>query len=813
MRTLRFGSFLAALALVACSNNQNAIVPPSFDRASGVAVGCYRVDGDVGTFLALGECRGFDNQENDDVDSKRRDPIRHIALVVQTARGEIGAVDLQEREAIDSNLRVPGYTFQRVGELPVAVVLPPDSPYMAFVANFGSSTVQSLDTLALVPGTQPYLVGESPITVTPAELPLPSGPSDLAYFETGTSRFLFAPLPETGEIVQISVSPTGALTSVTPLPVDTTVPPLMAIAPGPGDVMRLCPTDFSQRVAVPSVRTPTALGVDPTPVRARVVDGPAGKELLVADATLPMIHRYTLDTAGATAATNIATGTPTLDFAVTPLVPSALGAPRTERYVYAIDATNRSVMAIDYNASAVVAVGVGSDVSDRIPLRVDARTLEVGTPEYPLLEDEIYCSSTDELERREDASPSTLRGVFLFVAAVDGTFHTVDVYDLDAECRGGVSCADPPLENDVYVHIRRHHPRMAELADEGPSVEVPPSTLLGSRSARISSDGSAIGSDTLGLLTVTCDGTDGPLSEQLYPEGDAEALICGTPDPWLGRNQRWLATYEGQLPNAAGILGRLADNFLGNPGTFLVAPGYDFCAVGTIGGQDVVDSALAMDDPEAGYVGDLLVLTGDMPQSTLSDPACAKFRFPERDDEVRDRIAFPIEQAVPGALRIGEAIGGEDTVVTSFAEVASCFPEPTSWAIHAQGAFVVQAALTEPTHRVADVAGACRIDTTGFVLGDFDTYRGFRAFPGRLFATPEVSFRIASPGSLLASGVRSRVTFDVTNVPRTLGTVVGSLVESMVFDATNDLLYVVDSGRTGLSVYELTPIEKSFSVF
>ena len=66
-----------------------------------------------------------------------------------------------------------------------------------------------------------------------------------------------------------------------------------------------------------------SLGTDPQPVRVRIVDGATGgKELLVADEALPMIHRYTLGATGAVdTGTPLATGVPITDFAVTALVP------------------------------------------------------------------------------------------------------------------------------------------------------------------------------------------------------------------------------------------------------------------------------------------------------------------------------------------------------------------------------------------------------------------------------------------------------------------------------------------------------------
>lgn len=815
---------LTALALLlagACSNNQNAIVPPSFDRPGRMALGCYRSDGATGQLRPLGECAGRDNED----DEEDEDPLRHIALVVQTARGEVGAVDLQERDAIDSDTLVPGYTFVRVGELPSAIVLPPDRPDVTFVASFGAQAIEAVPSTRFIPGAAQH--GETPAVAS--TLALDEGPTDLAYFEVdpsdGAARFLFAPLPDAGTVVQVPVGADGTLGAATVLALGDTVTPQLEVVAPTTDDQRLCGF-LETRAATPSMRVPVALGATPEPVRLRVVEGPTGRELLVADASLPLIHRFSLDATGATALPPIDTGTPVLDFAVTPLVPVALtDTVATQRFLYAIDATDRSVMAIDYGTGspsfgAVIAMGIGQEASDRIPLRVRARTLEVGYPRYELDDaanvTSARCTSADELDRREEALPGTLRGVFLFVGALDGTFHTVDVHDLDAECRGGAMCGTPANEQDVYVRIRRHHPRMASLLDEPMELVASPSTSIEGLTTRVAEDGSTIGrEDAVGLASITCPGVGTEELVRAFPTDDdaLPPLVCITVDPWLALGQTWTAVFEGPLRHAAGGRGRFVTDVMGNPGAYFVAEDVDFCSVGTLGTEDVVASALPEGDPESGYGGDMLVVTGEMPPSTRGLPECAKFLLPEEDDSrERERIAFAIEAASPGVLRLGAALpGGLDT---SFDEVRGCFPEPTAYAVHARDAFVVGGLRTITRHRVQDVGGACRV-----VMGDFDptrpdTYRVFRAFPGRTFIAPEIAFELRAPEGGIATGTEVALGFQVGNVPGMVAVDAGTLVESMLYAPTGTVLYVVDAGATtGLVAYRFDTLARLFSVF
>jgi hypothetical protein len=817
---IRNAAVLVVVALgAACNNNQSAIVPPSFDRPSRMALGCY--DGVAGHFLPLADCADRDNES----DENEEDALRHIALVLQTSRGEIGTVDLQAEEAIDSDPFIPGYTFIRVGELPSAIVLPERRPDVTFVASFGSRTVESIDTTRLIPGAT--RVNTTPLATN--VIGLDAGATDLAYFEVGADdaspRFLFATLPETSQLLQIPVGPDGALGTPVALNLAATIPPYLA-AGGGADALRVCPANEAVRSSDALARTPVALDVVSRPVRVKVVTGPTGSELLVADSALPIIHRYSLDATGATELLPISVAVPTTDFAVTPLVPVALeAAVATERYLYAIDAIDHSVLVVDFADTSptfgqVLAVAAGSDDSDRIPLRVNVRTLEVAAPEYTLdgantvTSDRCTVEDTDAL--KEDVVPGSLRGVFLMASGLDGNVHVVDVHDLDAACRGGAGaqneCTTPVNDNDVYVQIRRHRPRIGQLASEPPAVTSQPATSFDTSTTRLDDSGSPIGSDGPGLTAFVCPGA---MSEQLrpaYPNEDAAltdpALICISRDPWISRTQVWRAQFEGQLPNATGGNGRLT-TMLG--GTHLVADDFDFCARGTLGTDDVTASALGANDPELGYAGDLLVITGELPPSTIDAPECAKFVIPEND--TRDRIAFTIIEATPSVLRLGDVAPGG--IATTFAEVASCFIEPTTYAIHARESFVVSSTFTLLRHRVIDNGGVCRVDAVTFPVDPNrpDTYRWNRAVPGRVFVAPEVAFQIRPPTETLTSGTSARIEFGVTQVPNRLAFDTGALVESMTFDPTGDVFYVVDSGSTGLVSYDLAPLTQLFSVF
>src|SRR5690606_15206488 len=112
--------------------------------------------------------------------------------------------------------------------------------------------------------------------------------------------------------------------------------------------------------------------------------------MLVADANLPIIHLLVLDAAGADALAlaPLSPSVPTEQVVVTPAVPATTGQrSATQRYLYAIDATDNSVLAMDYtdgslNFGAVLPVNTGHTANDRVAMRAGAGRLRVIAPSY-----------------------------------------------------------------------------------------------------------------------------------------------------------------------------------------------------------------------------------------------------------------------------------------------------------------------------------------------------------------------------------------------------------------------------------------------
>ncbi|MCA9530039.1 MAG: hypothetical protein KC543_07875 [Myxococcales bacterium] len=834
-RRWAIGLLVCVAAAGGCNSNATLVQPPSFNRPGQMVLTCY--DTVAKHVVPADRCDG--------VEGKSSETVVLTAVVTQTARGELGAVDLRDDVPLDSDPVVPGFTFRRVGESPTGLAIDPAHPEVVFVASFGARGVQALSTSELIPGSKG-------VSLPSAFVPLSDAPTDLVLSPDGST--LYAGLADTPALAAIPVEreQTGdTLTAVrfgTPriIPLGDDVP--APVAPAPDDPV----SDYSRTctrspVPVESVATTTPRPPEATgPARAgRLTIDTASSPavLLVPDEGLPVVHRFALDAAGdATELDPITVSVPTRAVAVTPPVPSEVGAPAgTERYLYAIDATDRSVLAVDYDASsptfgAVLPVNVGDDPSDRI--RIDARavSLAVVTPDKPdenapALHPGAYCDPADP-QQAKAASGVRLRGVFLAVGLQNGQLAIVDVHDLDAPCRGGAGCEDPAVQLDREVRIRRNRVRVASFSNELVHVASVPGFRFAGAVGRLDESGVPTSGDGPGLMPVGCalaDAASCPSGERVgCPDGMVQAfpvldldeplaakapLICALDDVWGARRQRWSAMWQGALPDTQGGAGRFTD------GAGFSVRDAGLCGEGVVGADDVVASALPADDPVAGYGGDELVLVGNVParrRDARAFPECQRFVIPDNDpDGLRDvPIGFTIKAAFDDALELGDAIDGGDYTL---GDVRGCFPDLVAYEIRAHDAYTVVGSASGFSHRVAadPLTGACRVDTTR------PREDAGRAFGGRPFDNGVVAFTIgeyddpdSGPTPTLPAGVEAQLAFDLTGLPQRLvtGTQAGGVLSSigvlpqrLVYSPYDQDLYVVDIQAEWVRRIELNP--------
>lgn len=808
----------AALALAACGNPTPPSAPAAFDRPQDVAFFCWGFG--ERNAVELGDCAPPDADALEEGAAPDRYALH--GLVTQTTTGEVAAVritgDQGEPGVIDTDVRIPGFTFAAVGEVPSGLAVDPDDPKQVYVTSRGSSELHTVGLSSLRESASGAAVSLFP------DLPPASRPS--ATVLAGGS--LWVALPGTGQLARVALdpmegTPTGSelidLRSDVPDPVDLT---LLSEEQLPPDYLYTCPADLV-RFLPPIVppRAPRSRGGAPEPWSFAVDDSdPDAPILLVADRSLPVVHRIRIEGDTATELTPITTSVPVRDLALTPFVPAQDGGTDpTERYLYAIDELDRSVLVVDYPTDeadptfgAVLPAQV-VEPFDRLALPFLARDLEVATPGYDPASGLVECS---DAASGEDASGTDLRGVFLTVARSDGALAFFDVFDLDTRCRGTAACGATGARlaaDDLVVAIGRHRPRIGTALEQEVQVEPAPQWETGGGTFDVASaGGSSAPATTPALLPLTC---EAPL-QQVFPSPSSEMspIVCAVADPWAAVNQSWTVAYEGTVPFTSSSGANLAAPAEGAE-TMTLESRTDFCARGVIGAEDVPGDGYL-----SGYAGDLLAITSDLPPSVLMESEQLVARC---GDDLRDRcveltarttagtitplllpilraesrpVADPVADSYVGRLTLGAPLGSDATL----AEVECCYPELAEVEVRAREAFVVSSSIrpgfVHPIVRSDE--GRCEVDPDLVAQG-----RRGRAFFDEVYQTPLVSFALGSAPPNIGTPVLS---FTIGEVPRPLtvdvssvgGTNGASLLTRVIYNDVDQRLYAVDQAVQGL---------------
>jgi hypothetical protein len=769
------------------------------------------------------------------------------ALVSQEARGEVAAIDIRNNIILDSQRVVPGYTFEPVGELPSALAVPREDPTFTFVANFGQLDIFARATRRFMPeDRRGGDLGSIPQTFT-CRVDNPVADLILSPDET----LLYATLPEKGSILEIPLTPWDPDVRQSPfgddncsvqreIPLSAMIPPANEAMPradhclscphtvddsDPPVVTSTCtelveafPTDSAGNpLPFPPRDPPRSIGPDPRPLRLSL-DEDNGL-LLVADERLPLVHVLDVTTAGgATPLEPLNVGVPVQQVVVTPAVPfapEADSAVATERFMYGIDGIDRSVFAADYVVDATTrqpAVALlpvntrAEEPRDRMQLGAGARTLEViTTDEYQVDETtgEIIAPPCD----MRDGASNVLEGVFLGIAGNDGNVYIVDVYDLDAPCRLG----DPDIcEGADPGIVRRHRVRVLDAEPGGIKATSAPAFVISTgATVTVESDGTTVADPSPRVVPFVDEegmNLDCPAGQSDLTSGDR--LVCGLVDPWAAIPESWVATWEGGIPGTRGGRGRF-----GLDGDQVVFDAeVQFCARGVLGGDDVAE--LAPDEPEAGYAGDLLVVTGEVPYRPDGDPLaeCCTTLFGGEDPLIQ-LIDPTIQHASQDRLIIDTPrldldlprSCGDQGLTDPFGALTACYDELVTYEIRTRDSYAVQGTTTGFRHRVVeDVDGSCMVDVT------LDPRRQGRAFNGRLYDNGNVSFTLQSATGVPypARGDELIFSFVVGDSPSRLVRQGGTLLNDLRFNRADQSLYSVDiGGFRGLTRFTTDPFE------
>ncbi|MFT3922457.1 MAG: hypothetical protein QM778_07985 [Myxococcales bacterium] len=289
-------------------------------------------------------------------------PALH-ALVTQSVRGEVAAVDLPAGRVLDSDQQIPGYTFVDVGGQPTTVVVPPEQPSpgyepttaneilgprWVYVASASDQAVRAVATCRFRLGVPcgPERPNNEPIAADKVELFLRSMPRDMFY---GPDEALWVSLPEAGSLARVKLAPEGVAPNPDPsVPLDPNAPidPFLTDAngvnvlpdyfrvPAPSPEELALPVNDAPYLAVCGLGHNYTSGTTELPLAPRVAGegipsptvmryDPLSGFLFVADQNLPVLHVFSLSTDGVlTTRGSVAVGEPMKDFVLTPTLPA-----------------------------------------------------------------------------------------------------------------------------------------------------------------------------------------------------------------------------------------------------------------------------------------------------------------------------------------------------------------------------------------------------------------------------------------------------------------------------------------------------------
>jgi len=757
----RSASTAAALGLLGvvsgCNQGGTNVRQPVFERPGQLAFACFDAQ-DQRTPVPLERCSRATGDDAEGAD------LLH-ALVTQTAPGEVASVDLRtenDGEVLDLDRRVPGFTHLPVGAQPSALGVPQSAPETTIVASFGSRELLAVATQRFRPEAAAMGL---PVQRVVDRLVLSSPPTDLLIDETGDEPRVLVTLPGSGSLLAIPLVEVEGGDGVVRLgfgpasqiPLATTASP--PVTADPDDLPDYCvsspmPCDELDPVPAVPAREPVSLGDEPSP-RALTMDDEG--RIYVADGSLPIIH--VIDGGAGGADDPIPVAVPTTEVVVTPRVPPTTDDPTpTERFLYAVDATDGSVLAVDVEARALVPISDDPiSARDRLDTIGAALVLEVATPSYDV-DDLVFCSPQDTPDIFDELTPRRTRGVILAVGSTNGDVRFYDVFDLDAPCRG--------LEDDDdFVAIRRHRPRAGDFTDDPVEVTGDPRVQEEDRTTLVDDDGLPRSGDALAFVPFA-EGCP-EFTFQVYPDPISEdpmpPVLCARADPFVTGGESWELAWETPLPGSDGGRGLLPEMVDGDGRAVFQAPNpvpgpggersseLLFCGLGVLGSDDVAD--VPDTDPLADYPGDLLVVVGPLPARTENDPVCReRFRLPDADadfeDEIRE-IAFPIVEAFDDRLVI-EGSTRADGAAGPFTleDVRECFPNPVRYRVEVRGSFRVFGGRTRFRHPVVTGPdGGCEVDPTR----PLDRGRAFLGDPedgGRRFDNGQVVFQLARARTL-----------------------------------------------------------------
>ena len=204
-----------ALVLASCKGNANNVVLSSLDRSAKIQLLCADLELITGNLFDLRQVLPAEVCVTETVFAPQVE-AQFLGAVTQTQTGEVAVVSFTRSAILDTNRTVPGVTALRVGEQPTGIQISPFEPTYTYVSSFSPKSVQAIPTEAVITGDSASPTQQVRFEAAPTDLALHELASvgeitrdqeDRVTGATGdiTYRFLYAAIPELGQIAQIPV--------------------------------------------------------------------------------------------------------------------------------------------------------------------------------------------------------------------------------------------------------------------------------------------------------------------------------------------------------------------------------------------------------------------------------------------------------------------------------------------------------------------------------------------------------------------------------------------------------------------------------
>jgi len=777
-------------------------------------------------------------------------PLLH-ALITQSTRGEIAAVDLANEDVLDSDRVVPGFTFLDSGGLPTAVVSPPRLPLSArergplwtYVASAESFQVRAIATCRFRTGQLcgPELKAGGELALQQrTRVALPAPPSHMVL---GPDEALWIALPERGLLARVQLSPNenepfalddkgvplvprfyrvpvaGSIELPEPVAEQSEYLAICGLGSEYKPATRTLP--LAQRAEASSIVRPTRLHFDET-----------SGLLLVADGVAPVLHVFAPGADGALSSLGaLPTGSPVRDFVLTPSVPAlapaspmtpALPDPSapTRRYLYAIDErTDGLVMVFDFlqgepgslpRLTPLLAPVRGQRFADRLDLPAPTATLEV-VDTRPRSAYVCGAQTDEELEARRAAigvaTTPELRAELqridarLAISEEASELQLRGVFVMAASLAGVISVVDV---HDLDLACRaRNDCAGIDCAD--PAV-CPPGNLFGSpdsdrqdalavrrHAIRRSSAGQLEASVVAGNVLTRIDCSEGSVRALPEPDEVGDALVCVPRDPWSTATASWTIQHQGLLPGLATATAVLEPGPSPEQLNVAMPTGLSLCARGA-------------------QVGDVVSVVGEPPGHTK----CAA-------PTTSEKVLLEVEQVFDDRLVVRPLLDAEaqTTPAAESARLLGCYPDFAGVEVRS-GGYLVTSTSGDYLHRLTKGADGACVELDDATKDARFTSRPVADASGNLrFENLYVSFVIRALDMQSNEPPQARETtiqvrgastpLNLSNV--SADRVTDALPASLRFLPEVGDLFVLDTASQGLRRYTLAPFENDGSIF